>query len=197
MNQYVTGAAIKALREKNKMTQMQLAGKIGVCDKTISKWETGKGYPDITLLEPIADALGVSVTELLSGNPVQNANVSANMLKAKCYICPMCGNVIWATGEAVVQCHGIALTPSQEEEPDEHHGICVEPVEDEYLVTIDHEMRKQHYISFLVALSPDRMQFVKLYPEGEAQARFGRRGVRRIYYYCNRDGLFFHDLKRT
>ena len=67
MNQYVTGTTIKELREKNKITQVQLAEKLGVSDKTVSKWETGKGYPDITLLEPIADALRVSVAELITG----------------------------------------------------------------------------------------------------------------------------------
>ena len=44
MNQYVTGAVIKELREKNKLTQLQLADKLGVSDKTVSKWETGKGH---------------------------------------------------------------------------------------------------------------------------------------------------------
>lgn len=81
MNQYVTGTVIKALREKKKMTQLQLADQLGVSDKTISKWETGKGYPDITLLEPIAEAFSVSVTELISGNTVYNSNVSANIAK--------------------------------------------------------------------------------------------------------------------
>lgn len=71
MNQYVTGTTIKELREKNKITQVQLAEKLGVSDKTVSKWETGKGYPDITLLEPIADALRVSIAELITGNPVR------------------------------------------------------------------------------------------------------------------------------
>ena len=71
MNQYVTGTTIKELREKNKITQVQLAEKLGVSDKTVSKWETGKGYPDITLLEPIADALRVSVAVLITGNPVR------------------------------------------------------------------------------------------------------------------------------
>lgn len=81
MNQYVTGTVIKALREKKKMTQLQLADQLGVSDKTISKWETAKGYPDITLLEPIAEAFSVSVTELISGNTVYNSNVSANIAK--------------------------------------------------------------------------------------------------------------------
>lgn len=51
MDQYITGAAIKGLRERNGMTQLQLAERLGVSDKTVSKWETGKGYPDITLME--------------------------------------------------------------------------------------------------------------------------------------------------
>lgn len=50
MNQYVTGAVIKELREKNHMTQAELAVRLCVSDKTISKWETGKGYPDMSLL---------------------------------------------------------------------------------------------------------------------------------------------------
>ncbi|MBQ4191517.1 MAG: helix-turn-helix transcriptional regulator [Clostridiales bacterium] len=67
MNPYVTGTMIRRLREERKMTQLQLAGKIGVTDKAISKWETGRGYPDIALVEPLAEALGVSVIELFSG----------------------------------------------------------------------------------------------------------------------------------
>ena len=121
MNQYVTGTVIKQLREKNKMTQLQLAEKLGVSDKTVSKWETAKGYPDITLLEPIADAFSISVTELISGNTVQNSNVSANMTKSKFYVCPICGNVIHCMGEAVINCHGVLMTAAEPEETDENH----------------------------------------------------------------------------
>lgn len=193
MNQYVTGAVIKDLREKNRMTQFQLAEKLGVSDKTVSKWETGKGYPDITLLEPIAEVFRVSVTELISGNTIYNANVSANMMKSKLYVCPLCGNVIHSMGEAAVHCHGLLLTPLEAETPDERHMVFVERVEDEYYVRIDHNMTKEHYISFMAAVSSDEMQLVKLYPEGNAEARFKIRGVRRIYFYCNRDGLFLID----
>ena len=105
MNEYVTGAIIKELREKNHLTQAELAEKINVSDKTVSKWETGKGYPDISLLEPIAKIFGISVTELLSGNAVTNVNVSANVLRTAFYVCPICGNIIHGMGEAVVQCH--------------------------------------------------------------------------------------------
>lgn len=194
MNQYVTGAVIKELREKNKMTQLQLAGKLGVSDKTVSKWETAKGYPDITLLEPIADAFSISVTELISGNTIFNANVSANMMRSKFYVCPMCGNVIHSMGEAVINCHGVSLSPAEAEETDENHKIFIERVEDEFYVRIDHDMTKQHYISFVAVASSDRMQIVKLYPEGNADARFKIDGVKKIYFYCNKDGLFRTDV---
>ena len=142
MNQYVTGAVIKELREKNQMTQAELAEKLCVSDKTISKWETAKGYPDVSLLEPIAKVFGVSITELISGNAVYNVNVSANMLRSKFYVCPVCGNVIYSIGEAVIHCHGIQLTPCQAEETDENHMIFIERVEDEYYIRIDHDMTK-------------------------------------------------------
>ena len=193
MNQYVTGTVIRELREKNRMTQFQLAEKLGVSDKTVSKWETAKGYPDITLLEPIAEVFRISVTELISGNTVHNANVSANMLRSKFYVCPVCGNVIHSMGEAEIHCHGILLTPLEAEPADERHMLSIERVEDEYYVRIDHSMTKEHYISFAAAASYDQMQMVKLYPEGNAQVRFKIRGVRRIFYYCNRDGLFSFD----
>ena len=196
MNQYITGATIKKLREQRNMTQLQLAEILKVSDKTISKWETAKGYPDITLLEPIADAFGISVPELISGHRIENANVSANMMRSKFYICPVCGNVIHSMGETVILCHGIQLLPEEVEHTDEHHMIFIERVEDEYFVRIDHEMTKTHYISFIAAVSSDRCQMVKLYPEGEAEARFKISGVRKIYFYCNRDGLFSQDVVR-
>ena len=194
MNQYVTGAVIKELREKSKMTQLQLADKLGVSDKTVSKWETGKGYPDITLLEPIAEAFRISVTELISGNTIKNANVSANMLRSKFYVCPVCGNVIHSMGEAAINCHGILLSPIEAEETDEQHMIFIERVEDEYYVRIDHDMTKEHFISFIASASSDNIQMVKLYPEGNAEARFKISGVKKIYFYCNRDGLFSLDV---
>ena len=189
MNQYVTGAVIKELREKNNLTQSELATILSVSDKAVSKWETAKGYPDISLLEPIANAFGISITELLSGNAITNMNVSANMLRSKFYVCPVCGNAIHSMGEMTICCHGVQLLPEQAELSDENHMILIERVEDEYYVQINHEMTKNHYISFMAALSSDEMQIVKLYPEGKADCKFKIRGVKRIYCFCNREGL--------
>ena len=194
MNQYVTGAVIKRLREEKNMTQLQLAERLSVSAKTVSKWETAKGYPDITLLESIANALSVSISELLSGNTVTNSNVSANMLRSHFSVCPVCGNIIHSMGETVIQCHGLQLQPEEAEETDENHKIFTEQVEDEYYVQVEHDMSKQHYISFIAAVSVDKMQMVKLYPQGNAEARFKMNGVKKIYFYCNRSGLFSLDL---
>ncbi|MDO4484762.1 MAG: helix-turn-helix domain-containing protein [Clostridia bacterium] len=194
MNQYVTGAVIKKLREDRKMTQAELAEKISVSDKTISKWETGKGYPDITLLEPLAKALGISMIELLAGQDIRNDNRAANMLRTDFYVCPNCGNIIHTTGKAVISCCGITLPPLEAEAEDEAHAISVEAVEDEWFVSIDHPMEKDHFISFVAGISGDYVQLVKLYPEGNAEARFKRSRVKMIYAYCNHHGFFKKNL---
>ena len=118
------------------------------------------------------------------------------MLRSKLYVCPVCGNVIHSMGDTAIHCHGVLLTPEVEDVPDEKHTMVVERVEDEYYVQIGHEMTKQHYISFIAAVSSDRMQLVKLYPEGNAEARFKINGVRKILWFCNRDGLFGMDPRK-
>lgn len=189
MNTYITGAVIKKLREEKGMTQLQLAEEIGVSDKAVSKWETAKGLPDITLIEPLAKALGVSVMELISGDTVTNRNTSSNILRSKFYVCPVCGNIIRTTGDALISCCGITLPPLEAEETDEKHMINVEKVEDEHFITVKHDMTKTHFISFLAYLTSDRVQFVKFYPEGNAETRLQLRGKGYLYIYCNKHGL--------
>jgi DNA-binding XRE family transcriptional regulator len=190
MDRYVTGAVIRRLRENKEMTQEKLAEKIHVSSKAISKWETGKGFPDISLLEPLAEALDISVIELLSGEDIRNSNRASNMRKSRFYVCPVCGNVIFSSGEAVISCCGITLPPAEPEPADHQHAISLSTVEDEYYAVVDHPMTKEHYISFLAAAGDQGIQFVKLYPEGESAARFRINGVRIIYAYCNKHGFF-------
>lgn len=189
MNTYITGATIKKLREDKGLTQQQLAKEIGVSSKAVSKWETAKGLPDITLIEPLSQALGVSVMELMSGDTVTNKNASSNILFSKFYVCPICGNIIHSTGETVISCHGIALPPLEAEEIDDEHTVTIEPVEDEKFITVHHDMSKKHYISFAAYVTTDKVQFVKFYPEGNAETRMQFRGRGYLYIYCNRHGL--------
>lgn len=190
MNKYVNGTMIKRLREGRNMTQSQLAERLNVSDKAISKWETGRGYPDISLIEPLAEALRVSVIELFSGEDVVNTNRSFNMLRMKLHVCPICGNIIQSTGEAVVSCCGLVLPAMEAEPEDDSHLLQVERVEDEYYITISHEMSKTHYISFMLALQDDGYEIKKLYPEGNAEARFKISRTKAFLYYCNQHGLF-------
>ena len=190
MNTYVTGATIKQLREKQDLTQTELAEKIGVSSKTVSKWETGKGLPDISLLQPLAQGLGISVIELMNGEHITNRNISANMLRSGFYVCPICGNILHCVGNAVISCCGLTLPPLDAEAPDENHAITIEQVEDEHFITIRHPMTKEHSISFVAFVTADRCQLVKFYPEGNAETRLQLRGMGYLYYYCNRHGLF-------
>lgn len=196
MNLYVTGNTIKQLRERKKLTQAELADKLDVSSKTISKWETAKGLPDISLLEPLSAVLGVSVLELMSGDAVINQNKSANLLRSKLYVCPVCGNVIHTMGETVISCCGVSLPVLEAEETDSDHTILIEEVEDEHFVTVQHPMTKAHYISFLAYVTSDQFQMVKLYPEGNAQCRFRLRGAGYLYCYCNHHGLMKKKVGR-
>lgn len=189
MNNYITGATIKHLREGRNITQAELAQQIGVSSKTISKWETAKGLPDISLMEPLARALNISIIELLSGQPIVNKNTSANLLRSRFYVCPICGNVIHTTGDALISCCGVTLTALEAEDIDPQHTLCMENVEDEVFVTIQHPMTKEHFISFVAYATADRLQLVKLYPEGNAETRLQLRGRGMLYLYCNRHGL--------
>lgn len=190
MNTYVTGPTIKRLRESKKLTQSELADRIGVSSKTVSKWETAKGLPDISLIQPLARALGVSVIELMNGEHIINQNISCNMLRSKFYVCPICGNVIHCTGDAVISCCGVTLPALEAEEIDEDHALTIENVEDEQFLTIRHPMTKEHFISFAASVTSDRIQLVKFYPESSAQTRMQLRGRGYLYFFCNKHGLF-------
>ena len=159
MATYLTGNTIRTLREKKGCTQRELAATLGVTDKAVSKWETGKGLPDIALIEPLAKALGVSVAELLSGACAVNGNRSANMLKTAFYVCPVCGNVVHATGEGSFSCCGITLPvqePEDADQADEMHLVTVEQIDnDRYVRLPNHPMTKQHYVSFIAFVTTD------------------------------------------
>ncbi len=187
---YVTGKTIKELREKRNLTQKELAEKICVSDKTVSKWETEKGLPDVMIIEELAKALGTSVTELLTGDLKENENKAGNMRKTIFFVCPICGNILTSVGQGTFSCCGVTMLPLEAEKCDESHLICLENVEDEFCVTIHHPMDKKHYLSFVAYVTSDSVEVVKLYPEQDISVRFRKKGHGMIYAYCNRHGMF-------
>ncbi len=187
---FLAPEAIKRLREERCLTQRQLALALGVTDKAVSKWESGRGLPDITLVEPLARELGVSVAELLAGDVRANANRAGNMLRSVFYVCPICGNVVHAMGEGSFSCCGSAMLPLEAEEPDEAHAFSIERLEDDWYVTLYHPMTKDHYVSFVAYATSGAIQIQKLYPEQQIEPRFHISGSGYIYLYCNKHGLF-------
>lgn len=187
---FLAAHAIKQLREERGLTQRALAESLGVTDKAVIKWESGRGLPDISLVEPLAQRLGISVAELLAGDIRANANRAGNMLKGVFYVCPICGNVVHALGEGSFSCCGSTMFPQEAEEPDADHAFSIERIEDDWYVTLDHPMTKDHYISFVAYATMDGVCFKKLYPEQSVQPRFHITGRGRIYLYCNQHGLF-------
>lgn len=189
---YVTGDTIRSLREKNGLTQKQLAVRLNVSDKAVSKWETNRGLPDVGVLSDLAAALNISVAELLAGEYMENHNRSSNMKKTVFYVCPVCGNVIMAAGRGSYSCCGILLPELEAEksEAGEEHEIEVSAVDNEYYIALQHPMEKGHYISFFAYVTSNRAELVKLYPEQNAECRFARHGHGYLYAYCNKHGLY-------
>ena len=184
------GHNIMTLRKQHGITQEKLAAEMGVSMAAVSKWETGKGLPDIGVIEELAGALGVSIAELLTGELRENGNKSANMRKMCFYVCPVCGNIITSVGHGTFSCCGITLPEVEAEKDEEGHCICVETVDNEHSVTIQHPMGKGHYISFIAYVTTDALDLVKLYPEQGISVRFRKKGHGIIYAYCNRHGMF-------
>lgn len=188
------GELIYRLRTEKGMTQKNLADMLNISDKTVSKWERGLGCPDISLLGELSQALGVNIEEILAGDLSPQDKVRGNMKKTKFYVCGRCGNLITATGEAAVSCCGRKLEELTVQAPDEEHTLQIEPVEDEYFISVKHEMSKEHYLSFLSYVTGDKLLVAKLYPEQNAEVRFKRYGHGRLYTFCNRHGLFGQNI---
>lgn len=166
MSSYLTSDTIRGLREGRGLTQRQLAERLGVTDKAVSKWESGRGLSDISLAEDLSRELGVSVAELLTGDVRENANRAGNMLRLKFYVCPICGNVVHAMGEGSFSCCGTALLPQDAEDAaeDSERAFKIERIEDDWFVTLDHPMTKDHFISFVAYVTMDGICMKKLYP---------------------------------
>lgn len=188
------GRLIYQLRKNKNMTQKQIADAMNISDKTISKWERGQGCPDISLLPELAQILDVSVDGILSGQINLNESVGGNMNKLKFYVCSQCNNLMTATGDATIWCCSKKVEALEAKKADNEHVLEIEPVEDELYVTSKHDMKKDHYISFVAYVRGDRALIVKQYPEWNMQFRLRKQGHGRLYFYCTKDGLFYQTI---
>lgn len=185
-----TGKLIAGLRSEQNLTQRDVAEKLGISPKTVSKWETGRGFPDISLISDLSKIFSVDISKLLEGElPLVKPEVG-NMKRTKFYVCEQCGNLLTGLGNIEIMCCGRTLLPLLAKAEDQRHQFHVEYIEDDCYITFAHPMTKEHYISFVSYVRFDRVLTVKLYPEQGGEVRFPRMRGGKMYYYCNKDGLF-------
>ncbi|MCT4604939.1 MAG: helix-turn-helix domain-containing protein [Marinisporobacter sp.] len=189
------GKLILSLRKEKNMTQKEIAEALNISDKTISKWERGLGCPDISLINELSNILGVNVEKLLIGDLSPNSKDTGNLKHIKFYVCSNCGDIIYSTGRPDISCCGRKLVPLAYKEHDKEHKITIDEIENDYYITIDHEMTKNHYISFVAYVSFDQVLLVKLYPEQNAEVRIPKQKKGKIYVYCSKHGLWRKENK--
>jgi len=185
-----TGSLIRGLRYEKGMTQKQLADRMNISDRTVSKWERGQGCPDIELLHELSGIFNVNMEKMIEGELNPNDSDGGNMKKTRFYLCPNCGNVIAATSDAEVTCCGRKLKALIAKPEDDEHMLTVEDSDGEYYITFSHPMSKEHYLTFVAEVGYDRMMLVRLYPEQGGEMRMPKLHGGKFYFGCTRDGLF-------
>jgi DNA-binding XRE family transcriptional regulator len=188
------GILIKSLRLENNMTQKNLAEKLSVSDRTVSKWERGLGCPDVSLVNSLAEIFGVDTARLLEGEMPKNPFSNGNLKRASFSVCPVCGNVMISTGNAEAFCCGRKLLRLSAAKPDEPHDVKIEPTENEWFVTSSHPMEKDHYISFAATLTGNKIDLIKFYPEWALETYIPRRSHGTLLWYCTKHGLFYKNI---
>ena len=188
------GNLIYQLRKEKNMTQLQLAEKLGISDKAVSKWERGLGSPDLSLMPRLSEILGVDLEKLLTGEMPPKKTVNGNMKRMLFYVCPDCGNMITAMADANVSCCGKIMTAIKPQKADEWHKLNVEIIETDYYLTTAHPMERDHYITFVALITADGLTMKKLYPQWDMQARIPFRKHGRLVWHCSKDGLFYMDI---
>ena len=195
MNLSKNGKLLCDLRKAKGMTQKQVADKLGVVPKTVSKWETGHGFPDVSTVSALADILGVSEKTILSGDLELNLEEAGNMKRTKFYVCTCCGSFMQGIGNSQVICCGKQLEALKAVPADTKHTINISEIEDDYYIEFNHEMTKEHYISFVSYVRFDRVLTVRLYPEQDSAVRFPKMRGGKFYFYCNNHGLFEYEMQ--
>ena len=185
------GNLLARLRAERNLTQREVAEQLAVSPQAISKWERGKGCPDISLLSALSKTFGVSLARLLEGDLAPHPKETGNMKRVKFYVCPDCGNILTASGGGELHCCGRRLEPLKPQKADEVHTAVVQEIEEDWYITFDHPMQKDHFFRLAACVTMDKVLLVRLYPEQGGAVRFPQiRGGGKLYLCCSRDGLF-------
>ena len=190
MDQEKVGRIIRTFRKDKGMTQLELSELLGVTDRAVSKWERGLGCPDVSFLPKLSEIFSIDIRSILEGEMEENAMRSGNMKKTKFYVCPICGNVILAEGNANVVCCGRRLEEKEEKKSSDSQELKTERTDStELYVSSDHCMTKEDYISFICYATSDSILLRKLYPEWGISFNFPSLGHGKILWYSEKEGL--------
>lgn len=190
MNQIKIGTLIRNLRKGKKLTQKQLADLITVSDKTISKWETGAGLPDIAIIAPLSEILEVDLSKLLMGEISENIPVIGHLQRGHFHVCSTCGNMTYSTGNAEIFCCGRKLSALAPQPTDDQHRLEITISDEGTYITSPHPMLKSDYISFVAIVKPDQLHLIKLYPEWQLEVHLYEKIKAPIYFYSTTGGLY-------
>ena len=194
MDNIKVGNLIRKLRKEHGMTQLQLAEKLHISDRTVSKWERGLGSPDVSLITALSQIFEVDLQNLLTGELQQNKTTGGNIRKMKFFVCPDCGNLVAAIADTSVTCCGRKLKVLEPIKAPEGEKLSVQTIEQDYFISSNHEMSRDHYIAFLAFVTSDTVILRKLYPEWDLQVRIPIISRGRLLWYCNRHGLFYQEV---
>ena len=186
-----TGSLIRKLRTEKKLTQKALADIMHISDKTVSKWECGAGCPDVSLLNELSNIFGVNMQNLLVGELDDKEQIGGNMKNTNFYVCPTCGNLIAGTSEADIFCCGKKLEPAEIKKAEPEEKLSVELIDNDYFISGNHDMTKEHYITFVALLTGDTLIMKKQYPEWDLQTRIPRIAHGKLIWHCNKHGVFW------
>lgn len=192
MDQGRIGALLAQLRREKGLTQRQVAQQLGVSPKTVSKWECGAGSPDLTYWPALSQLYGVQLAQLMDGEIRAKRPDSGNLNRIRFFVCPVCGNVLFATSQADVFCCGRVCQALTASAGPEQSSMRVEAMDGEYDVQLDHPMEKGHYLSFAAYVCSDQVLFRRLYPEQEPRLRLPLRRDGKLYIHCVRHGLMVY-----
>lgn len=184
------GKLINELRRNKDMTQLVLANKLNVSDKTISKWERGMGCPDISTVGRLSEILGIDLKKMLLGDLSPNKYNRGNMKLVDFYYCKNCNNIMFGLNDVELSCCGITLKSLEHKTLDENHKVKITEIENDYFIEINHPMTKDHYINFVAYVLQGGITLLRLYPKQSAEIRIPKQYKMDIFISCNKDGLF-------
>ena len=142
----------------------------------------------------MSEIFGTDIEALLSGEINKNEMENGDMKKLRFYVCRDCGNIITATSDAAVSCCGNKLTALEPRPANDNERLRVEDIGGEWYITSDHEMTKEHHISFVAYVSDSSVMMFRQYPEWSVDIDLPMFRSGRLMWYCDKCGLLCQEL---